>query len=190
MTSQSSKPEEPDPTTTFRDAMRDVTPLRQRPRVEHGLPGVPPVPLQRLRDNRAVLVESLVLPAALEAGITTGEELVFLRPGLPRTILRNLRRGHWIVQGHLDLHGHTSEQAREAVALFLAECIHHGKRCVRIVHGKGLGSRNREPVLKGKVARWLAMRDEVLAYCEARPVDGGSGAAMVLLRGGGRKRPA
>lgn len=180
---------DPDPGATFREAVRDVKPLRHPARADPAKPRIPPIPLQRMRDDREALVESLVLPAEVEAGIGTGEELVFLRPGLPRTILRNLRRGHWVIQDHLDLHGHTSEQARVAVAGFLAACIRRGLRCVRIVHGKGLRSRNREPVLKGKLARWLAIRDEVLAYCEARPVDGGSGAAMVLLKGGERKRP-
>jgi DNA-nicking Smr family endonuclease len=68
---------------------------------------------------------------------------------------------------------------------FLNQCIRRGLRCVRIVHGKGLRSKNREPVLKRKVAGWLMRRDEILAYCQARQADGGGGAVVVLLRGAG-----
>ena len=85
------------------------------------------------------------------------------------------------MQAELDLHRHTIEQAHAALAVFLAEARSHGWRCVRIIHGKGLSSPNREPVLKGKVRRWLTLRKEVLAYCEAPRHSGGSGAVLVLL---------
>jgi DNA-nicking Smr family endonuclease len=107
---------------------------------------------------------------------------VFLRPGLPRGVLRKLRGGHWVVQSELDLHGLRVDEAREALARFLAEVRRRGDRCVRIIHGKGLRSRNREPVLKSKVRGWLRQRDEVLAFVEARPIAGGSGAVVVLLK--------
>jgi len=93
------------------------------------------------------------------------------------------------VQGTLDLHQHTQEQARGALAEFLAEGRRLGWRCVRIVHGKGLSSPNREPVLKARVRKWLQLRDEVLAYCEPRPHAGGGGAVVVLL-GGTAREPA
>jgi DNA-nicking Smr family endonuclease len=98
-------------------------------------------------------------------------------------VLRKLRRGHWIVQAELDLHGLTRTEAHEAVAGFLREALRRARRCVRIVHGKGLGSKNREPVLKGKVRVWLAQRDDVLAFCQAPAAQGGSGAMLVLLKG-------
>jgi len=168
---------------TFLEAMQGVVPLARPARVEHRRTPPAPVPLQRLRDEREVLIESLTDRAQPDAGTATGEELVYVRPGVPTTVLRNLRRGHWVVREHFDLHGMTSAEARVATAAFLAECVQRGVRCVRIVHGKGLRSRNREPVLKRKLAHWLVLRDDVLAYCEARPVDGGSGAVIVLLRG-------
>jgi DNA-nicking Smr family endonuclease len=87
-----------------------------------------------------------------------------------------------VVQSHLDLHGMNRDEARHHVALFLAECLQQGQRCVRIVHGKGLGSPGREPVLKKLVQGWLAQRKEVLAFCQARPADGGAGAVVLLLR--------
>jgi hypothetical protein len=97
-------------------------------------------------------------------------------------VFRKLRRGHWILQGEIDLHGLTREEARVHLAAFLSECARRGTRCIRVIHGKGLRSRNKEPVLKAKVAHWLAQRDEVLAFCEATPRDGGSGAMFVLLK--------
>jgi len=167
----------------FRAAMRGVVPLERVARVEHRVPRPAPIPHQRLRDERRVLAESLSTPAHPDAGTATGEELVYVRPGVPNTVLRKLRRGNWVVQDDFDLHGMTAVEARVAVAEFLAECTQRGVRCVRIVHGKGLRSRNRMPVLKRKLSHWLILRDEVLAYCEARPADGGSGAVVVLLRG-------
>jgi DNA-nicking Smr family endonuclease len=106
------------------------------------------------------------------------------REGHAPDILSKLRRGHWVVQGAIDLHGLISDEARVYVAAFLNDCKKRGLRCVRIVHGKGLGSRNREPVLKHKLRNWLMQRDEVIAYAEARRQDGGSGAVIVLLKAG------
>lgn len=167
----------------FQETMRDVVPLARARRVEPTNPRPDPVPAQRLRDERRALDESLNDPAHPDLGRATGEELVYVRAGVPMNVLKNLRRGHWVVQDELDLHGLTAMQARAATASFLAECTRRGTRCVRIIHGKGLRSPNREPVLKRKLARWLMLWDEVLAYCEARPSDGGSGAVIVLLRG-------
>jgi DNA-nicking Smr family endonuclease len=112
----------------------------------------------------------------------TGEELAFLRPGLSPQMLRRLRRGHWVVEDQLDLHGMNRSQAAAAVREFLHDCRARRLGCVRIVHGKGLGSRNREPVLKGKVYHWLKMREEVLAFAQAPSAHGGAGAVLVLLR--------
>ena len=96
-------------------------------------------------------------------------------------MVKKLRLGHWVVQGELDLHGLTREDAREALVQFLAEAGKRGCRCVRVVHGKGLGSPGRQPVLKGKVHGWLVQRQEVLAFTQARGPDGGAGALIVLL---------
>ena len=87
------------------------------------------------------------------------------------------------MQGEIDLHGHTSDEAHDALADFLVEARQHGYRCVRVIHGKGLTSPQREPVLKGKVRKWLSHWDDVLAYCEAPRHAGGGGAVLVLLRG-------
>ena len=105
-----------------------------------------------------------------------------MRPGLGADVLVRLRRGHWSVQGELDLHRLTSSEAHDALADFLFDARSRGLRCVRIIHGKGLSSPNREPVLKSKVRRWLSQWDEVLAYCEAPRHGGGGGAVVVLLK--------
>jgi len=114
--------------------------------------------------------------------IEAGEGLEFSRPGLQHKILRDLRRGKFAIQGELDLHGMTRDQAYQAIMAFLADCLHRQLRCVRVIHGKGLGSYNRQPVLKGNVAKWLTQLDDVLAYCSAPAEDGGTGAVYVLLK--------
>jgi DNA-nicking Smr family endonuclease len=167
----------------LREALRDVTPIKAPERVQHPKRPVEPVPFQRLRAAREILAESLSEPSALDDGLESGAELGFLRPGISHQTLRRLRRGHWAVQGELDLHGFTVPAAREALVLFLQRCVRERWRCVRIIHGRGLRSKNGVPVLKGKVAGWLGQRDEILAYCQARPADGGAGTVMVLLRG-------
>jgi len=166
----------------FRKATRDVQPLRAPRRVRLGRAPAAPVPEQTRRDERAALAESLAGPRSIDDAIDSGEELAFLREGLSRQVLRKLRRGHWVVQDELDLHGMNRVQAAHAVAEFLRHCRARRFRCARIVHGKGLGSRNREPVLKGKLRKWLAVRDEVLAFCQAPAADGGSGAVLILLK--------
>ncbi len=166
----------------YRRAVADVQPLRSSRRAAISLPRRPATAVQRQRDERAALAESLEAPFSLDDAMDTGEELVFLRPGLPRGVLRKLRRAHWVVEDALDLHGMNRAEAALCVAQFLKRCSTRGSRCVRIVHGKGLGSRNREPVLKGLVRRWLALREEVLAFCQAPAAHGGSGAVLVLLR--------
>src|SRR6202008_4197647 len=106
-------------------------------------------------------------PMHWDVGQETEAEQTFVRKGLGTDLLARLRRGHWSVQGEIDLHRLNRDAARDALADFFFQARNNGWRCVRVVHGKGLGSPNREPVLKNKVRRWLAQRDEVLAYCEA-----------------------
>ncbi|HVB48778.1 MAG TPA: Smr/MutS family protein [Burkholderiales bacterium] len=167
----------------FRKAVAGVQPLTVARRVtQRKSPPPAPVARQTERDVQAVLAESLAGPFTVDDEFDSGEELSFLREGLPRQVLRRLRRGDWVVQDSLDLHGMDRVQAALAVAAFLRDCCAHGLRCVRIVHGKGLGSKNRRPVLKGKLHKWLTPRDEVLAYCQSPDTDGGSGAVLVLLR--------
>jgi DNA-nicking Smr family endonuclease len=161
----------------------DVVPLPAGKRVEQPRPRPRPTPQQTRRDERAALRESLTAPLSLDDAIDSGEELAFARDGLGREVLRKLRRGHWVVQGELDLHGMNREHALFHTDHFLKQSRKRSLRCVRIVHGKGLGSRNREPVLKGLLRKWLQQRSEVLAFSQAPAAQGGSGAVLVLLRG-------
>jgi len=176
----------PDEASVFRSAVSDVTRLPHHGKAE--LPSARPRPVaeQRLRDEREVLHESLSDRLPWEAGLEAGDELYFARNGIGAPTLRKLRRGYWTLQDELDLHGHTVDEARGRLAEFLLSCGRRGLRCVRVIHGKGLRSRNREPVLKKQVAGWLMQREEVLAFCQARAADGGSGAVVVLLKGGKR----
>ena len=95
-----------------------------------------------------------------------------------------MRRGDWSIQRQLDLHGLRSDCARELLSQFIREAHKHGIRCVRVVHGKGLGSPGKAPVLKNKVHSWLVQKKEVLAFVQAKPADGGAGALVVLLQPG------
>ncbi|MBU1235967.1 MAG: Smr/MutS family protein [Gammaproteobacteria bacterium] len=174
-------PPEDDARALFRAAVADARPIATD-RIHHEPPPPPPIPRQRERDERAALTESLAAPDLLDLHLEGGDEAAWLRPGMSPNVLRDLRRGRWVVKEHVDLHGMNRDEARHHVALFLAECLQRGVRCVRIVHGKGLGSPRREPVLKGLVVGWLAQRQEVLAFCQARPADGGAGAVVVLLQ--------
>jgi DNA-nicking Smr family endonuclease len=164
----------------FRAAMRDVKRLPERAPAAS-----PPKPRAEARftraDEKEVLRESL-LPPADEAAIATGEELSFRRPHITEAILLKLRRGHYVVDAEVDLHGLNAAQARIVLRDFIADATVHGYSCVRVVHGKGKRSGSRGPVLKHLVNHWLQRMDAVLAFGSARPVDGGSGAVYVLLR--------
>jgi len=168
-------------------AFSDVT--RLRPNNKAGVTRKPPsaVPRQSLADERDALEMSKYgnepAPQAWDIGQEIEGEQTFLRPGLGRDVLTGLRRGRWVVQAEHDLHGMTTDEAHDSLADFLLEARARGMRCVRVIHGKGLTSHNREPVLKGKVRRWLSHYNDVLAYCEAPRHAGGSGAVVVLLRG-------
>ena len=169
------------------EAFADVTRLPPRNRAAPTRPRPTTIPRLRLEDERNALEVSKYgaepSPTTWDIGQEIEGEQTFLRRGLGSDVLAKLRRGHWVICEDLDLHGLTAPEARIATATFLGACVQRGVRCVRIVHGKGLRSPNREPVLKRKLGHWLMQRDEVLAFCEARPTDGGSGAVVVLLRG-------
>ncbi len=173
-----------DETQLFREAVRDVKPLgspaqaaeqpssrRRRPR---------PAARFSRADRLAVLEESL-RDDVIDPALASGEELVFHRPGIQAGLLRKLRRGDYRVQGEIDLHGLNVSEAKQALREFLAQALMRQWRCVRVIHGKGLRSGHRGPVLKGMVGATLRKVGPVLAYVSARQVDGGTGAVYVLL---------
>ncbi|MBV6417974.1 MAG: putative DNA endonuclease SmrA [Steroidobacteraceae bacterium] len=172
-------PGDDDP-SLFREAVRGTKLLRAEPRA--GARRRRPAARARFAhaDREAVLAESLDVPWP-ESGIESGDELVFRRTGVQETVLRKLRRGEFRVEAEIDLHGLTAVAARAELRAFLASAIARRLRCVRIVHGKGLRSGQRGPVLKHTVNGLLRQVGAVLAFTSARQVDGGTGAVYVLL---------
>jgi DNA-nicking Smr family endonuclease len=166
----------------FRTAMSDAVPLSPSGRVETPAAPVLPEARQFEQDESRALAESISDEIDIDRLLDTDGDLSFRRPGVGADVVRRLRRGHWVLQTQIDLHGLRVDEAREALVGFLAQCMRREQRCLRVIHGKGLGSVNREPVLKGKVLKWLTQREEVIAFCQAGPSDGGSGALLVLLR--------
>lgn len=186
------KCDEPEPehgeANIFLDAIGSVTPLPERGRVEHMRIPPAPLPQQRHKDNASVLAESMSDQFEVDSLLHADESLSWCAPGIGADVLRKLRGGAWKLQAELDLHGLRVDDARNEIGQFLRDAVRKGLRCVRVVHGKGLGSRGRQPVLKTNVRRWLSQREEVLAFCQARPADGGAGALVVLLKAGIPKR--
>ena len=166
----------------FRVEIADATPLAPHGRIVPDRERPAPRPRQRELDDREVLELSLSDEIDIERFLDTDDSLSWRREGIGPDVVRRLRRGEWTVRSQIDLHGLRVDQARTALVEFLSDAVRSEWRCLRIIHGKGLGSPSREPVLKGKVKKWLAQRAEVLAFCQARPNDGGSGALIVLLQ--------
>jgi len=166
----------------FRREIGEVAPLNAPSRAPARREPPVPLPLQTQRDEQAVLHEAISDDFDPETLLDTDDSLYYHRPGVSSEVVRKLRRGTWIVQAQLDLHGLRREEAREALQAFIREAVKRGLRCVRVIHGKGLGSVGKEPVLKGKVRAWLVQKEEVIAFCQARPHDGGAGAVLVLLQ--------
>ena len=165
----------------FKAAVKNARPLNvDVPFTEKTYPK--PIAKQFILDEKQALKDSLSDNFYPAHELESGEELLYLRAGQSPEVLSKLRRGFWVVQAHIDLHGLISDEAREYVAEFLGSCKKRNIRCVRIVHGKGLGSPNREPVLKHKLRNWLMQKDEVIAYAQAKPEDDGSGAVIVLFK--------
>lgn len=165
----------------FRQVVANAHPLVVD-RIYHEPPKPLAVPRQTALDEVAALDESRNGPLLSELFLEGGDEAFWCRNGVSLKQMRDLRRGRWVLQASIDLHGHTRDQARLALSAFLNECQAKTYRCIRIVHGKGQHSPGREPVLKHLVLDWLSLRQEVLAFCQARRCDGGAGAVVVLLR--------
>ena len=166
----------------FKKSVANVHPLKSDGVVQHHIKKPKPIPQQFQLDEHQALADSLSDHYIPSYELETGEELLYIRDGHSPVVLSKLRRGYWIIQKQIDLHGLVSDEARAYVSAFISDCKKKCIRCVRIVHGKGLGSRNKEPILKNKLRGWLMQKDEVIAYAQARQQDGGSGAVIVLLK--------
>ncbi len=168
----------------FKRSVGQVHALPDTGRVEVRKSRPQPIPAHRHQDEKAVLQESLSDEFDVESLLETDETLSWRRPEIGIDVVRKLRRGVWALQGELDLHGMRTDEARTQTSQFLRDAQIKGWRCVRIVHGKGLGSPGKQPVLKDKVKRWLVQCDRVLAFVQARADEGGVGALIVLLATG------
>lgn len=179
-----------EPEIDFAAAMQKagVEPLGTPKRVQHKKV-VKPEPRQTIADNAKVLEESLSDDFDSIEFLESDDGKSFRRPGVGPDVPRDLRRGRWVVVGQLDLHGMFVEEARVAVVDFLKKAQVQDRLCLRIIHGKGNGSPDRQSILREVVRRWLKQRDEVIAFCEARENDGGAGATIVRLKPLSRNRP-
>jgi DNA-nicking Smr family endonuclease len=165
----------------FTRAVGKVAPIANQERVWSPPQRPTPRPLQQDLDDEAVMHESMSDEFDISTLLDADDQLSFRRPGIGTDVTRKLRKGEWSIQGQIDLHGLRSDEARNAMGQFIRDAKRMGWRCVRVVHGKGLGSPGKEPVLKSKVQRWLVQKKEVLAFVQAKPSDGGGGALVVLL---------
>ncbi|MDM0000317.1 Smr/MutS family protein [Variovorax sp. J22P240] len=165
----------------FSRAIGATKPLRQKASVPLAPEPPAPIPVQQQLDEQRVMRESLSDEFDVSTLLDTDDAMSFRRPGINTDVTRKLRAGEWSIQREIDLHGMRSDEARDALGAFIRDAYKQGLRCVRVVHGKGLGSPGKQPVLKAKVQRWLIQKNETLAFVQAKPAEGGAGALVVLL---------
>lgn len=178
MTQMATDDKEKSDARLFREAMADVRPLRPPDRIEPSAPRPPAVARQQEQDDREVLKK--LLTAGHSDDLETGDELLYLRPGYQTRLLRRLRRGHYSIADSIDLHHMDVATARRVLADFIESALAQQRGCVRVVHGKGLRSRDL-PRLKLMTGRILRLHPRVIAFAPCRPADGGTGATIVLL---------
>jgi DNA-nicking Smr family endonuclease len=166
----------------FARAAGPVKPLAPQGRAPQKPKPPAPIPVQAQLDEQRVLREAISDEFDASTLLDVDDALSYRRPGVGLDVTRKLRIGTWSIQREIDLHGLRREEAREALAAFVRDAHRQGIRCVRVVHGKGLGSPGKTPVLKGKVQSWLVQKNEVLAFVQARAAEGGAGALVVLLK--------
>lgn len=182
MSQSHSKADEADERAALRAAVAGATPLRDTQRINFAPPKPSPRPRRHTLDETNAMGEWRQAVEEAKDGIAPGDADNFLRNGVQRKVLRDLRRGRWAVESRLDLHGLNRQAAHERVAHFLSAALSANQRCICIVHGRGYGSPGRTSVLRPLVKSWLACYDEVLAFCHAPLSDGGDGALWVLLK--------
>ena len=165
----------------FADTVGEVKPVKPLNHVQKAPLQPPPVAQQKAKDDKQVMVDCLSDHFGVEQLLETDGDLSYRAAGIGIDVLNKLRRGEWAIQGQLDLHGLRVEQARITLTEFMNHAQSQGWRCVRVVHGKGLGSKDKQPVLKGRVRSWLVQKSAVIGFVAARPAEGGAGALVVLL---------
>jgi len=165
----------------FARAIGATEPLRRKAVVPLAPEPPAPIPVQHQLDEQRVLRESLSDEFDVTTLLDVDDAMSFRRPGIGTDVTARLRKGDWAIQAQVDLHGLRSDEARETLGGFIRNAYKQGLRCVRVVHGKGLGSPGKQPVLKTKTQRWLIQKNEVIAFVQAKPAEGGAGALVVLL---------
>ncbi|MEJ8848646.1 Smr/MutS family protein [Variovorax rhizosphaerae] len=165
----------------FSRAIGATQPLRRKAAVPLAPEPPAPIPVQHQLDEQRVMRESISDDFDVTTLLDVDDAMSFRRPGIGTDVTRKLRAGEWSIQREVDLHGLRSDEARDALGAFIRGAHKAGVRCVRVVHGKGLGSPGKQPVLKTKTQRWLIQKNEVLAFVQAKPAEGGAGALVVLL---------
>ena len=166
----------------FQEAVKNVKPLKIKSKtIEVSVSKPKPIAKKLIEDEKKVLLDS-ISDDYIYDNIESEDGLLYLRHGHSPDILNKLKKGYWVVQGSIDLHGMISKEAKSYIVDYIQDCKKRHIRCIRIIHGKGIGSRNKEPVLRNKVKNWLVQKDEVIAYAQAPRYDGGSGAVIVLLK--------
>ncbi|WP_295986343.1 Smr/MutS family protein [uncultured Variovorax sp.] len=165
----------------FARAIGATEPLRRKAAVPLAPEPPAPIPVQHQLDEQRVLRESLSDEFDVTTLLDVDDAMSFRRPGIGTDVTARLRKGDWSIQAQVDLHGLRSDEARETLGGFIRNAHKQGLRCVRVVHGKGLGSPGKQPVLKTKTQRWLIQKNEVIAFVQAKPAEGGAGALVVLL---------
>ena len=167
-----------DDSDVFRQAMADVTPLPSSGRIDPEPANTPPRAFQKERDDRAAFRE--MIDGDYMEGPEIGEELLWLKPGYRQRVLKRLRKGYFSIEDTIDLHHMDVDTAKQVLLDFIDNAVSRNKGCVRVIHGKGLRSRDL-PRLKVMTNRVLFKHPRVIAYASCRPVDGGTGATDVLL---------
>lgn len=174
----------------FQEQMQNVTPLQHEIRAQLEKVPIEPLPFKRIADDIQVMHDSLSDEFDVESLLETDDTLSYRVPGIGPDVVKKLRRGYWTIEAEMDLHGYRRDEARNKLNEFIQHAYKNAIRCVRIIHGKGLGSPGRVPVLKSYVLSWLVQKNEVLAYVQARAADGGSGALVVLLKAHSTRKKA
>ena len=167
----------------FKKAVQDVSPIKRKDNVDiySQKPKPKPIAKKLIEDEKKVLRDALSDNFESIDYFLARDELFYLKKGHSPEIIKKLRNGSWVVQNSIDLHGLTSDEAKIALVDFILFCKQKDLRCVRIIHGKGYNSKNKEPVLKNKVKKWLIQKQEVICFIQAPNYDGGSGALITLL---------
>lgn len=181
------KPKPADDNTLFQKEMNGIKPLTQE-RVRPKTKVIEPETLAKTKKDKDFYSNDSLYSEEFEPKTIGNEEtLSFQRSGVQDRLFNQLRAGQLYLEAELDLHGMIITTAHQELAGFIYQCRRERIRCVRIIHGKGWGSKDNQPVLKTKLNAWLQQEENVLAFCSTPIEDGGTGAVYVLLRRADKK---